>query len=111
MISHHIERVVAMVERRGACVHLHAHDLGFEGGLYRSETKEIFLNVPDAKRALETLVHEVGHWIGYEKNPRPYSYQRERQAFVYGWHFAKLHSLPITRADWIAAERERRANA
>lgn len=88
-------------------VHLYAHQLPC-AGLYRSETREIFVNEPTALGALATLAHETGHWLGYLINERPHSCQRERQAFVYGWWVVQQFGLPISREEWIRLEVERR---
>lgn len=80
-----IDKLLAWLTGNGVKVHLFTHDLGHRGGMYRSETREIFLNESIAVDALMVLAHEAGHWIGYQIKAKPYSYQRERQAFAYGW--------------------------
>lgn len=78
-------------------------------GMYRSETQEIFINCGDARDALLTLAHEIGHHAGYLFAPKKHSYQRERQAFTLGWVALTCIGSDVTREEWIAAERERRA--
>jgi hypothetical protein len=97
--SNHIYEIVAWLRRNGVRVHEYATDLP-ASGMYRSETKEIFLNEPDAFFALLTIAHEAGHWLGYLIDEKPESYQRERQAHVYGWYVLKWFDAPITRETW-----------
>jgi hypothetical protein len=33
---------------------------------------------------------------------KPHSFQRERQAYVYGWYVLRWFDAPITRAEWVA---------
>jgi hypothetical protein len=105
--SDFINRLVRLAGELGATVDLHAFDLHY-GGLYRSETREIFLNVPNAEAALMTLAHEIGHHVGYilaghERNAARPSLHRERQAYVYGWRVLRLVGADkfITREQWI----------
>lgn len=70
--------------------------------MYRSETKEIFLNESNAYVALLTLAHEAGHWLGYLIDEKPHSYQRERQAYVYGWHVLTWFEADVSRKEWRA---------
>lgn len=108
--SDYIFRMIRWLRASGVKVHAHAHDLPCSG-MYRSETREVFLNVPSAKDALLTLAHEAGHWLGYVTfGERPESYQRERQAFVYGWRALVLVGADkvVSRREWIEVEWERR---
>jgi hypothetical protein len=71
-------------------------------GMYRSETNEIFINNPNARDALITIAHEAGHWFGYGLCKKYHSYQRERQAFVYGWKILQtIGATTISRLEWI----------
>jgi hypothetical protein len=78
--------------------------------MYRSETREVFLNAMGAEDALSTIAHEAGHVVGYSVRVRPESYQRERQAFVYGWRVLRWFGgdIHVTRKRWIDDERRRR---
>lgn len=106
-LSDHIYEIIAWLRRCGVVVHEHAHLLPPDvGGMYRSETREIFLNEPRAHHALLTLAHEAGHWLGYLIDEKPHSYQRERQAFVYGWHVLQWFSVDVSREAWIARHRD-----
>ena len=83
---------------------------GMAGG-YRFIDNSIFINrelLFDSKEILLTLAHEGGHWMGYLIEHKKYSYQRERQAFAYGWHILEMLDCPISRAEWIQAEHDRR---
>lgn len=109
--SAYIDRLIRWLRVSGARVHPYAVDMPFDGGFYRSETKEVFLNVASARGALLTLAHEAGHFLGYEVfGEKRESYQRERQAFVYGWRVLVLIGADriISRAEWIEDERARR---
>ncbi len=109
--SAYIDRLIRWLRLSGARVHPYAVDMPFDGGFYRSETKEVFLNVPSARGALLTLAHEAGHFLGYEVfGEKRQSYQRERQAFVYGWRALVLIGADriISRSEWIEDERARR---
>jgi hypothetical protein len=109
--SFYIDRLVRLLRAFDVKVHLYAFDLPC-AGMYRSETKEVFLNEPTALGGLLTLAHEAGHWLGYEGyGEKRHSYQRERQAFVYGWQVLELIEATnvVSRAEWINAERARRA--
>lgn len=109
MWSDYIDLLVRWLRASGVKVHLHAHDLPFEGGLYRSETREVFVNCPNARTALLVLAHEAGHWLGYEVfGERPHACQRERQAYVFGWRVLVLIGADraISRKAWIAACRD-----
>ena len=113
--SDFIERLIRWLERCGIRVDRYAFNLPPDvGGVYRTETREIFINEPNAREALLTLAHEAGHWLGYEMfgpgegEPEIEAYIRERQAFVYGWRILCLIGAApglISRKDWIAAER------
>jgi hypothetical protein len=108
--SYYIERIITWLTASGVKVELYAFDLPC-AGMYRSETREVFLNVPGARDALLAIAHEAGHWLGYVVfKEKLHSYQRERQAFTYGWRVLVLVGADrlITRKEWIQAERERR---
>lgn len=100
------------LEAHGVRVELFAWDLPCMG-LYRSETNQIWINAgPRGDLALMTLAHEAGHWLGYQHQPKTHSYQRERQAFVYGWRilgWLDPERTLITRQAWINEELDRRA--
>lgn len=98
--SAYVDEIIAWLRRNGVVVHEHAHDLP-ASGMYRSETREIFLNESNALAALLTLAHEAGHWLGYLIDEKPHSYQRERQAYVYGWHVLRWFDAPVSRELWI----------
>jgi hypothetical protein len=105
--SDYIDRLVALAGGLGATVDLYAFDLPYSG-LYRSETREIFLNVPGAEDALMALAHEIGHHvghllIGHDKNASRTRLHNERQAYVYGWRALRLIRADklITRERWI----------
>jgi len=106
-----IDVLVAWLREIGVTVDLYAFDL-HHGGLYRSETREISLNVPDAERALLTLAHEAGHHIGYllagDRNDKRPALHRERQAYVYGWRVLRLIGADalVSRRQWIETCRE-----
>jgi hypothetical protein len=106
-VSPFIAQIIAWLRSNGVKVHERAYELPCYG-MYRSETKEIFLNVADATLALLTLAHEAGHWLGYLIDAKENSYQRERQAFAYGWHVLQWFEAPISRKLWIEAELSRR---
>lgn len=106
--SDYIDLLASWLRSIGVIVHLYAHDLHY-GGLYRSETREVFMNVCNAESALMTLAHEAGHHIGYvlaghDLNERRPSLHRERQAYVCGWRALRLVGADalITREQWIA---------
>jgi hypothetical protein len=110
LYSGYIDALVRWLTSHGVTVHINSLPLlySYDGvaGVYRSETKEIWVDRPEAYAALLTLAHEAGHWIGYEvMRERKHSYQRERQAFVYGWKVLQLLGAPITRKQWIDDER------
>ena len=92
--SDYITVLASWLRSIGVTVELYAHDLPHYGGLYRSETREIFLRMPGAEDALMTLAHEAGHHIGYvlagERNDSRPALHRERQAYVYGWRVIRL---------------------
>lgn len=104
--SDHIDLLASWLRSIGVTVELYAFDL-HHGGLYRSETREVFMNVCNAESALMTLAHEAGHHIGYvlagERNDSRPSLHRERQAYVYGWRVLRLIGADelITREQWI----------
>lgn len=81
--------------------------------MWDSDSRQVFINEADARGTLLTIAHEAGHWLGYEVfGQRNHSYQRERQAFVYGWRVLMLvgaADVVISRAEWIEEERERKA--
>jgi hypothetical protein len=112
LISKYITRIEKWLQLTGVTLHHFSRDLPCSG-MYRSETREIFLNDPIARNALLTLAHEAGHDVGYMIfGAKKHSYQRERQAFVYGWKiltFVGANSI-ISRKEWIEADRERRAS-
>ncbi len=102
-----IFEIAAWLRRCGVEVHLYARELPCSG-MYRSETRQIFLNEPNALVALCTIAHEAGHWLGYLIDEKSHSYQRERQAFAYGWHVLRWFDAPVTRATWILFDQGRR---
>jgi hypothetical protein len=110
--SEYIDILASWLRSIGVTVELYAHDLPWHGGLYRSETREVFLNVCNAESALMTLAHEAGHHIGYllagERNDSRPALHRERQAYVYGWMVLCLIGADalITREQWIAECKE-----
>lgn len=100
--SYYIFAIAEWLERCGVRVNLYAFDLpATTGGRYVNETREIFMNVCYARDALLTLAHEAGHWLGYLIDEKPHVYQREWQAFVYGWHVLRWFDAPVTRAEWL----------
>jgi hypothetical protein len=101
LYSSYIDKIETWLESFGVRVNRHADQLPFYGGLYRSESKQIFLNISGARDALLVLAHEAGHWMGYQIEEKPHSYQRERQAYVYGWKVLQLFRAPITRTEWV----------
>lgn len=105
--SDYIYALAHWLGRHGVTVHLYAHDLPC-AGMYRAETVEIFLNEPNAHQALMVLAHEAGHWVGYLIGEKRHSYQRERQAFAYGWKWLRLFGAPVTRTEWIEHHRNTR---
>lgn len=110
--SEAIYLIIKWLRASGVIVHEHASNLPC-CGMYRSETKEIFLNDPGAKSALITICHEAGHWLGYIVfGERKHQYQRERQAFVYGWKVLNMFGANrfISKNDWLQYEKERRSS-
>lgn len=105
------EAIYAMADwlrSHGVLVDLHAHDLPPDiAGRYEEDDRSIRVNCGNARQALMTLAHEAGHWVGYRVGPLPHSYQRERQAFGYGWRVLQLFSSPVSRQEWIAFDRLR----
>jgi len=79
-------------------------------GRYDDETLEISIDCRDVTDALMTLAHEAGHWLGYRMFGRKHErYQRERQAFVYGWRVLMLIGAAgavVTRQQWIGFHTE-----
>lgn len=105
MFSPFIDAIISWLRRNGVRVYPHSHDLP-ANGMYRSETKQIFLNVNQAREALLTLAHEAGHWLGYLIDEKAHSYQRERQAYVYGWHVLQWFHAPVMRKEWVRVCRD-----
>jgi hypothetical protein len=103
--SDYIYQISAWLERNGVRVDLYATKLPCMG-MYRRETKQIFINVPDAKAALLTLAHEAGHWLGHLIDEKQEPWRAERQAFVYGWHVLRWFDAPISRGEWLVDCRE-----
>ena len=105
--SDYITILTTWLRSIGVTVELYAHDLPHYGGLYRSETREIFIRMPGAEDALMTFAHEAGHHVGYvlagERNESRPALHRERQAYVYGWKVLQLIGADklITREHWI----------
>jgi hypothetical protein len=104
--SDYISAIAEWLRSARVTVHLYAHNLPHFGGLYRSETRTIWINVPDARGALLTLAHEAGHVMGYvchRNNDKRPALFRERQAYVYGWYVLKLFGADriISRTEWI----------
>lgn len=95
-----IDEMIAWLQRNGVEVNPFAFELPC-AGMYRSETKQIFLNEPNASIAVFVLAHEAGHWLGYLIDEKPHSYQRERQAFVYGWWVIQQFAPWVRRSMWI----------
>lgn len=96
-----IEQMIAWLRRCGVTVHEHANLLpSTVSGMYRSETKEIFLNEPCAELAVMTIAHEAGHWLGYLIEEKPTSFEREQQAFECGWHILQWFDVPIYKGLW-----------
>lgn len=109
--SDYLYRIIRWLRASGVKVHAYAYDLPC-AGMYRSETREVFLNEATARGALLTLAHEAGHWLGYVCfGEKKHSYQRERQAFVYGWRVLVMVGADraVSRVEWIQAELDRRA--
>lgn len=110
--SPYIHAIADWLERCGVVVQLHAELEFGVAGRYVHEIPKILVDSPlDARTTLMTLAHEAGHWLGYLICPKPRSYQRERQAAVYGWYVLRWFDAPIARDEWIAEERECRAYA
>ncbi len=109
--SDYINVIASWLRSVGITVHLYAHDLGWIGGLYRSEARTIWINVPNARGALLTLAHEAGHVLGYvyhrNNDQRPTLF-REQQAYVYGWDVLVMFGADalISRAEWIRSCQE-----
>lgn len=64
----------------------------------------VSIEVSSARAALLTLAHEAGHWLGNESfGYKKHSYQRERQAKVYGWRVLQLVGAQhlFTRKEWM----------
>jgi len=112
--SDYITAIAEWLRSANITVNLYAHDLPHYGGLYRSETRTIWLNMPDARGALLTLAHETGHVMGYmyhRNNDKRPALFRERQAYVYGWYVLKLFGADqiVSRTEWIQSCREAHA--
>mgnify|MGYP003386270580 CR=1 FL=1 len=116
-------QLAAFLKRNGVEVDLWCKDLPAQvAGSYTSHDRKIRLSPetigPSAKHTLITLAHEAGHWLGYVIDPMPkqyryqryfgnfVSYQRERQAFVYGWRFLRVLDADVTREEWIQEHRQ-----
>lgn len=103
MYSPFIYAMIDWLRRCGVEVHNEPPPHPSAAGLYRSETKEIWLHPElSAQEALLTLAHEAGHWIGYLIHERRESGKREQQAYVYGWHVLRWFDAPVTRSEWVA---------
>ncbi len=97
--SKKIFEVINWLEANGVEVYPYADKLPNQvAGVYRNETRQIFLNEPSAKQALICLAHEAGHWLGYQFSQ---SEERERQAYVFGWQVLRLFDAPVSREEWI----------
>lgn len=106
--SYYTYRLINWLQNCGVTVEKFNPDLGYSG-MYRSETRTIYLNVCNAKDALLCLAHEAGHWLGWQCfGEKPYAYQRERQAVVYGWRVLGLIGATriVSRQDWIEYHRD-----
>lgn len=102
-----LNRLAAFLTQQGVRVYFERPPHPTAAGLYRSETREIWIHPhSSAEWMLLTLAHEAGHWIGYIVQEKPHAYQRERQAYVYGWKMLQLVQAPITRAGWLDSCRE-----
>jgi hypothetical protein len=105
--SDYIDCLVRFAESEGIVIELYAFDLPCLGR-YDFDAKTIRMNDPDARSALMTLAHELGHHIGYELNgERNKLYSQlhlERQAYVYGWRvLCDIGAdVIVSRSDWIA---------
>jgi hypothetical protein len=99
-----------LLRSAGVEVHLYAFDLHY-GGRYDHESRQIWINDPEANSALMTLAHEAGHHFGYALcNHTVVRKQvfRERQAYVYGWRilcWVGADAL-ITRQMWVDSCKE-----
>ncbi len=102
LYSGYITRIADWLKSSGVRVYFKMPSNPAYSGLYRSETREIWI-APDlgAKQALLTLAHEAGHWIGYLIHERAEPTKREQQAYAYGWRVLKLFRAPISRAEWL----------
>ena len=114
LYSRYIEFVLRWLNASDVTVNVHAFHLpeGILGRYYDSRDgrqTHIDLNVPTAREALLTLAHEAGHWLGNEVSGyKKHSYQRERQAVVYGWRVLGLVGAQhlVTRAEWMNFHKE-----
>lgn len=106
-----IDRLSQWLKRSGVKIHWTGDLPDMINGMYRSETREIFVDdrMEDHQQILMTLAHEAGHWIGWERslNRRdPYAshLRREREAMVLGWRVLEMMGgrWAISRQQWIA---------
>lgn len=104
-----IDRLAKLLRSSGLTVNLFAKRLpAHVGGRYYDHSKRIWINESSARRALLTLAHEAGHWLGYRLHPgaetprAAMSPRREREAFVYGWRFLVLVGADkiVSRKEW-----------
>lgn len=104
--SEGMNRIATWLESRGCTIDFYARDLEV-AGRYEHETLDIKINDSSAVGALMILAHEAGHHVGWCIDPREHSYQRERQAFVYGFQILSWFAPGmIPRGMWIDFHRE-----
>lgn len=108
--SDYIDLIVQYMQDLGFTVNLYAHNLHY-GGRYDHRSKTIWINDPEARSALMTLAHEVGHAVGWRMHnhvAKRKQLHRERQAYVYGWQVLKLFGADslISRQEWIESCKE-----
>ncbi len=104
--SEAIDAICSWLREQGVTVHFRDDIDGNEDslGLYRSETREIFIRSGESARStLLTLAHEAGHWVGTTLLGRRvrYHFQAERQAYAYGWKVLQLFAPHVEKSDWI----------
>lgn len=102
-----IFRLTHAMRRYGVRLNLYVSELPC-AGMYRSETNEVFINESDSRQALIVLAHEMGHVLGHASGKhKRHSYQRERQAFVYGWRLLLAIGADglVSRQSWIEHHR------